>query len=114
MKPLFERDKNLELVEHLEEFDGPILSCYVDSESNFWIKKWAHPYLWLYIKTEKSKIDEYLDCKISLWDLLMSNNQKGFLSGGNNYISSEDISIFCQKFLCAKTAMHEADLRPNK
>ena len=110
----------LELVEVLEYFDGDLLRYYIDrKQDKVFIEKWADTNLnkdrFLFFETSQKDIDDYLDKKLCLLDLILrgSNYYLNDHYKKSNLIDSFKIyqSQIPKSYLPSPEAFHDESLR---
>jgi hypothetical protein len=107
-------------VRDLEEFEGPILSELAGEDGSVWLEKWCACHngepRTLVVKSSRHSVDEYLDGRASMLDLLtIPNKNSGFLVDSSRHglvVCEVWVSELPESYLPKPSAMHNESLRP--
>lgn len=103
----------MKILRVIEEFEGSIVE-EVEIDGETYLKKWGEPGKWFVTKTKSSRVDEYMNHKISLLNLMIQDlNQEVFLLEEDVLTKIELLDI-PKEYFPHPAAMHDESLRPGR
>lgn len=112
---------NLHYVRDLEYLEGTLLAELSDG-TNHYLEKWCdldrekRIHRFLVIRSDEKSISEYLDEKLSMWDLFTKRSSNiGWLFdyGDNEEVTVVEVTSLPKEYLPSMDALHDPSLRPD-
>jgi hypothetical protein len=108
------KKRNFKFERVLEQFEIPLLEV-VSCGRTLYVRKWATPHVWLYVRVTKRLVEKYMRGGVSLYDLL--GNRRGVIEVEidstlwRDYLRAS-LGALPPRWLPHRSAYHDKDLRP--